>query len=240
MIEKIDLPEYGNYDAMLACKAWKAGLDSLNAHLVKVLSDAGQKTELNGNLFYAHLAQDFQTLDLLPRFDGKRRNLFSIARQASHMFEVGVNGGHSLYLALSANPSLRVTGVDICRQLAPSWGRVDIYVPAAFEWLSHAFPDRCRFIEGNSLLELPRYVIENPREKVDLLHLDGSKDTHLREFLAMRPVMPQGALLLQDDTNMGPVRQAMQQIVRLGFAKPADAATYGLLELPGHKILVVT
>lgn len=240
MIENLKLPTYESYDDMLACGAWTAGLDDLNTHLANTLSHWGQHVELNGNLFYAHRDPDYRHKGLLERFDGKRRNLFWLARQSAHLFEVGVNGGHSLYLALSANPTLRVTGVDICKQLSPTWARVDIYVPAAFAWLRHAFPGRCRFITGNSLVELPKYADENPSETIDLLHLDGSKDTHLREFLALKPLMPKGAFLLQDDTNMGPVRMSMRQILQLGLAERVDADHPSLLDLPGHKVLLVT
>ncbi len=239
-MDRLNLPTYESYDEMLACPAWIAGLDDLNAHLANTLSRWGQSAELNGNLFYAHRDPDFLNSGLLPRFDGKRRNLFWLARQSRHMFEVGVNGGHSLYLALSANPALRVTGVDICRQLTPTWARVDIYVPAAFAWLTQAFPGRCRFITGNSLVELPKYADENPTETIDLLHLDGSKDTHLREYLALKPLMPKGAFLLQDDTNMGPVRVAMRQILQLGLAQKVDVDHPDLQDLPSHKVLVVT
>lgn len=239
MTDPLRLPPYESYDEMLACEAWTAGLADLNAHLANTLAHWGQTAELNGNLFYGHRDPEFQNNGLLGRFDGKRRNLFWLAQHSTHMFEVGVNGGHSLYLALSANPTLRVTGVDICKQLTPTWARVDIYVPAAFSWLKQAFPGRCRFITGNSLVELPKYVDENPSETIDLLHLDGSKDTHLREFLAMRPLMPKGAFLLQDDTNMGPVRMAMRQILRLGFADRMDVDHPQLQDLPGHKVLAV-
>lgn len=239
MSDSLNLPEYETYDDLIACDAWQAGLQDLNAHLATSLTDAGQATELNGNLFYEHLDAEFRNRGLTPRFDGKRRNLFKLAKESEHMFEVGVNGGHSLYLALSANPELRVTGVDICKQVQPSWGRVDIYVPAAFEWLNNSFPGRCSFIAGNSLVELPRYVEEDPGETVDLLHLDGAKNTHLREFLAIRPLMSEGAVLLQDDTNTKPVRQSMRQILKLGFAKRADTDETDLLEIPGHKVLIV-
>lgn len=239
MIKNISLPRYDSYDDLLACEMWQKGLQSLNTHLAKSLEEADAPTELNGNLFYQHKDADFRLKELTSRFEGKRRNLFTLAKQCDHMFEVGVNGGHSLYLALSANPDLRVTGVDICKQVESSWARVDIYVPAAFEWLITAFPGRCEFITGNSLIELPRYADGHPDETVDLLHLDGAKDTHLREFLAMKPLMREGSFLLQDDTNTKPVRMSMRQIQKLGFAKKDDTKERGLEETPGHKLLIV-
>ncbi|MEL6573303.1 MAG: class I SAM-dependent methyltransferase [Pseudomonadota bacterium] len=235
----ISLPCDESYRALLSSEKWHENLKSLNAHLANALKEVGAPTELNGNLFYEHKDADFELNELTARFDAKRRNLFTLAKQCDHMFEVGVNGGHSLFLALSANPNLRVTGVDICKQVEPSWARVDVYVPAAFDWLSKAFPGRCEFITGNSLVELPRYTDEHPDEQVDLLHLDGAKDTHLREFLALKPLMREGSFLLQDDTNTKPVRLSMQQIQMLGLANKADTEQRGLAEIPGHKILIV-
>ena len=239
MVSKLKLPAYDDYDQMIADEAWQKGLKSLNAFLVKALKAEGAAPELNGNLFYAHKDPGFEGSGMVPQFDGKRRNLFKLAKDATHMFEVGVNGGHSLYLALSANPELRVTGVDICQTMADTWARVDIYVPKAFEWLEKSFPGRCTFITGNSLVELPRFVDENPDDKIDLLHLDGAKDTHLREFLAAYPNMPRGAKVIQDDTNTKPVRKSMRQILSLEMAKRVNMQKNELTIVPGHKILRV-
>ncbi|WP_217357060.1 class I SAM-dependent methyltransferase [Ruegeria arenilitoris] len=194
---------------------------------------------LNGNLFYKHKSVSFETDELFPPFEGKRRNLFALAQNSTHMFEVGVNGGHSLFLALSANPKLQVTGVDICRQIEPSWGRVDIYVPAAFDWLKAAFPGRTRFITGNSLIEIPRYVENNPDQRVDLLHLDGAKDTHLREFLAIRPCLEKSGKVVLDDTHTKPVRLGMRQIIRLGMARHIGDNNIGVQMVRQHRVLEV-
>lgn len=39
---------------------------------------------------------------------------------------------------------------------------------------------------------------------------------------------------------MGPVRMSMRQILQLGLAERVDADHPSLLDLPGHKVLLVT
>lgn len=237
--DPLDLPAYTSFEGMSDCPKWRAALASLNAHLAAALVAENAEVSLNGNLFYAHKDLEFQEKPLLEDYEGKRRNLFKLAQGSGKFLEVGVNGGHSLFLALSANPNLHCIGIDICAQVSPTWARVDIYVPAAFEWLAAAFPGRTAFITGNSLVELPRFVLDNPDEKIDLLHLDGAKDTHLREFLAAQPVLTRGAHVIVDDTNTRPVKQSMRQMLQLKLAQHADANVLGLETTFGHRILSV-
>ena len=70
-------------------------------------------------------------------------------------------------------------------------------------------------------------------------HLDGAKDTHLREFLAIRPLMSQGSILLQDDVNTKPVRLSMRQLLKLGYTKKVDLEEIELIRVPGHAVLRV-
>ena len=167
-------------------------------------------------------------------FDPKRRNFFELARRSSHLFEIGVNGGHSMLLALMANPALKCTGVDVCKQLRPRWARVDIYVPAAFAWLKYKFRDRVEFITGNSLVEAPAYQLAHPDAQIDFLHLDGSKNTHLRECLAVHPVLSPGAYVVHDDYNLRSVRMSDRQLRKIGMTGEIAYADHGLIECDTH------
>jgi hypothetical protein len=233
----IELPDYRSYDDMTACPAWRSALADLNEHLRKSLEDINVEPCLNGNLFYAHMDRDFCNSDLLPGFEEKRRNFFILAKSARRIMEVGVNGGHSLFLALCANKELSCVGIDVCKQLMPRWARVDIYVPAAFDWLRTAFPNRCHFIKGNSLVEIPKYVLDHPKDRFDLLHLDGAKDTHLREFLGARPVLSKNAAIILDDVNTQPVRESMRQMLALKLVRHTNRETDGTVIAPGHRVM---
>lgn len=230
---------YDTYDEMIADQRWRERLKSLNDSLYASMENIDEVPALNGNLFYAHNDPDFRTADLIDKFEVKRRNVFALAKQLSTFLEVGVNGGHSLFLALSANPKLKVVGIDVAKRLDPSWAPVDKYVPAAYKWLDIEFPGQCTFITGNSLVELPRYVLENPDVTVDAVHLDGAKDTHLRELLAVLPLMKPGGFAIFDDANTRPVRKSIEQIKALNIARPRKLEHLGLERTPGHRIFPI-
>jgi hypothetical protein len=116
-------PVYNTYDAMVSAPGWRRQLALLNNRLKDALIAAGAPVCLSGNLFYDNLQPRFWEAELLADCDAKRRRLFTLAQQATTYFEVGVNGGHSMFLALSANPALVGTGVDLCKRISPKWGR---------------------------------------------------------------------------------------------------------------------
>ena len=224
------------YDDLLASQDWNDKLSDLNESIADSLRREGASVMMNGNLFYRHKKRDFQDDAFVPDFEAKRRNLATLARRASRLFEIGVNGGHSLLLALMANPALQVIGVDVCAQLDPRWARVDIYVPAAFRWLEATFPDRVRLIAGNSLVVAPEFSLAHPDAGIDVLHLDGAKDTHLREVLALRDAMKSGAFVVHDDVNARPVRLSDRQLRRIGITREIDYAATGLMETRWHVV----
>ena len=63
---------------------------------------------------------------------------------------------------LSANPEIHITCVDICEHR---------YTIPCYEWISRKFPNRIRFIKGNSEEVLPELVKENAT--YDMIHIDG-------------------------------------------------------------------
>lgn len=231
------MARFRDYEDMVGSKAWASKLTSLNTHLHESLAAQGCEPALMGNLFYRHNDPGFVTAELDPTFEGKRRNFFALAQQSTRLLEVGVNGGHSLFLALMANPELTVVGIDIAQRLTASMSRVDIYVPAAFAWLEGNFPGRVEMITGNSLLELPRLALERPDDRFDWLHLDGAKDTHLREFLAIRPLLAPHAKIMLDDTNRRPVRISMRQILGLKMAQHVNYGEGPIRRVQGHRVL---
>lgn len=208
-----------DYDALVSSRQWRARLASLNEALTDALDEYFAPRLLNGNLFYDHLQPDFHNAPLLPECEQKRRRLFEAAQRAKTMLEIGVNGGHSLFLALSANPALRCVGIDLARQAQPGWGRVDVYVPAAIEWLQREFPRRVRYFEGDSRIVAPTYVLRDGAEKIDLLHLDGDKKTYMADYFNLRPLLRKGALVVIDDTNMKMCRKIALDLEIIGELK---------------------
>lgn len=230
---------FGSYEEMISDPLWQERLSSLNAALVNSMEDLGSKPVLNGNIFYDHKDPDFRDNGLVARFEAKRKNIFNLSRRLTSFLEVGVNGGHSLFLALSANPDIKVIGIDVAERLDPDWAPVERYVPAAFDWLHREFPGRCVFIKGNSLVELPRFVLDHPSMVIDAVHLDGAKNTHLRELLAVLPLMRKGGYAIFDDANTAPVRKGIDQVKALNIARPRDLTHLGLERTPGHRVFPI-
>ena len=105
-----------------------------------------------------------------------------------------MNGGHSAYAALTANPELTYFGVDICAHS---------YVRPAIEWLQAEFPDRVSFESGNSLKILPS--LRRQGFLYDSFHVDGAKSNYLVDILHCRQMMTGTvAIVIIDDTN-GPL-----------------------------------
>ena len=121
-------------------ESWLDGLFRLNQVI------AGTGVPLEGNLFYEHRDSSFVDRPPDPRLRPKRDRFRSVAMSHSRLLEIGVNGGHSAYAALTANPELTYFGVDICDHA---------YVRPAIRWLQAEFPDRVSFESGNSLKTLP-------------------------------------------------------------------------------------
>ena len=225
-----------SYDDLMSSQDWRDKLADLNETIADSLRREGAPVMMNGNLFYRHKKRDFQHEAFVPAFEVKRRNFFELAWRSHRLFEIGVNGGHSLLLALMANPELNCIGVDVCAQLDPSWARVDIYVPAAFRWLETTFPGRVQTITGNSLVVAPQFTLSNPDAGIDFLHLDGAKDTHLREVLALREAMRSGAFVVHDDVNARPVRLSDRQLRRIRITQEIDYETCELIDNKWHVV----
>lgn len=239
--EKMDgILESDAFDDVMHSQAWREKLLDLNATIADCLRRNDEPVRMNGNLFYRHKQRDFYDQPWIPDFDAKRRNFFTLARRSEKLFEIGVNGGHSMLLALMANPDLKCVGIDVCAQLDPSWARVDIYVPAAFRWLETNFPGRVELLTGNSLVVAPHYALDHSGAGIDFLHLDGAKDTHLREVLALRDVMKNGAYIVHDDFNARPVRLSDRQLRRIKITQEIDFEEAGLIENRWHTVRRLT
>jgi hypothetical protein len=124
--------------------------------------DSGERIE--GGIFYWDGDAAYQdkppAADLAPA----RRNLWRATRFKNSMLEVGVNAGHSALLALSGNPRLKYTGVDI---------GVHEYTERCIRYLANEFPDRVRYLQGDSRDVLPELAANHAEWDFDIYHVDG-------------------------------------------------------------------
>lgn len=172
---------------------WRERLRSLNTVI------ASTREPLLGNLFYDDAQDEF--VDSLPidRYRFKRDRFRAALRKRRRLLEVGVNGGHSAYLALTENKELEYHGVDICE---------NAYVEQAVAWLKNEFPGRVFFYKGDSRRILPGLASEGLT--FDVFHIDGAKYVYYVDIVnSSRMVSPSGALVVVDDAEQLGVRIAL-------------------------------
>ena len=185
-------------------ESWLDGVFRLN----RVIAQSG--VPLEGNIFYDHRDPSFVDRPPDPRLRPKRDRFRSVAVSHTRLFEIGVNGGHSAYAALTANPELTYFGVDICAHS---------YVRPAIEWLQAEFPNRVSFESGNSLKTLP--ALRRQGHLYDAFHIDGAKSNYLADILHCRQMMTgTGAVVIVDDTNGPLVAATWRRCLRWGIVGP--------------------
>lgn len=183
---------------------WLQGLWRLNA----VIAATGQP--LYGNLCYDDLQDDYLTRPPNPATRPKRDRLRTAIAGRTRLLEVGVNGGHSAYVALSANPNLSYYGVDICEHP---------YVRPAIELLKEQFPGRVSFSAGNSLRILP--YLAKSGETFDAFHIDGAKHLYFKDILNCALLIDGdfGSLIV-DDTQLRSIAWVWRTSIRYGLIRP--------------------
>lgn len=183
---------------------WLQGLWSLN----EAVASTGEP--LHGNLCYHHFQEDYLNTPPNPAMRPKRDRFRAVVAGRTRLLEVGVNGGHSAYVALSANPNLSFYGVDLCE-----YG----YVQPAIEILKKLFPDRVTLLAGNSLEALPELAKSN--EVFDAFHIDGAKHIYFKDILnCARLIDGYSGSVIMDDTDLRSVAWVWGTCVRYGLIRP--------------------
>ena len=152
--------------------------------LEKAVTDSGEAPE--GNLFFYNKSTTFS------ESPNRRCNLIRLARESTHMLEIGFNAGHSSALALLANPSLRVTAVDICTHK---------YVEPCAKILRTRFGSRFTLRKGDSRRVLSS--LPTPHG-FDLLHIDGCHRpvvANLDMYHSLRYSKGPGTIVILDDVQ---------------------------------------
>jgi hypothetical protein len=124
--------------------------------------DSGERLE--GGIFYWDGDSAYHDRPPAPDLAPARRNLWRATRFKTSLLEIGVNAGHSALLALSANPHLTYTGVDI---------GVHKYTDDCVRYLSKEFPGRVRYLQGDSRDVLPELAANRAEWNFDIYHVDG-------------------------------------------------------------------
>jgi hypothetical protein len=175
---------------------WRERLRSLNSVI------AGSSEPLTGNLFYDDAQAHFVDSPPIERYRIKRERFRAALQGRRRLLEVGVNGCHSAFLALTDNPELEFHGVDICEHS---------YVERAVNWLKDEFPGRVFFYSGDSRSVLPKLASRGLT--FDVFHVDGAKHIYYRDIInSSRMISPSGALVVVDDAEQLGVRVALSSL----------------------------
>mgnify|MGYP000382925971 FL=1 len=194
-------------------------LKILNLKLKESLEERGYEPVLMGNLFYKHAQRvpPFYDSELSDEASLKRERITNATQGLETLFEVGLNGGHSALLMLSNNDKIKIISNDIAKHYPPCPDlHPEVYVEAAAEALTEMFPDRFTFLKGDCLKVVPEFVNNNKHLLLDAAHIDGEKSTYARDFLNLKPLLKDGAIIIFDDSQMPTVRQQINHLLKLG------------------------
>lgn len=105
---------------------------------------------------YLFDGQKYEYCDLMYL---KQELLFQKIKNATNVLEIGTYMGHSLLIMLLANPSVKITCIDIS----------DKFTGPAVQILNKYFDNAIKFIHGDSLTVLPKL-----NKEFDFFHIDGN------------------------------------------------------------------
>jgi predicted O-methyltransferase YrrM len=129
-------------------------------NILKIINECGEHAE--GNLMTLYnpgvIHDDYKE---------KRYNIFSLARKAIHIMEIGFNAGHSTLIYLMANDTSKIQLFDLGDHR---------YSKLCYEYLNREFPNRLSIVWGDSMETIPRF---NTTVKYDLIHIDGGHLEHI-------------------------------------------------------------
>jgi len=183
--------------------------------LNKIVRSTGEPLE--GNLCYDHLEEKL-TAQLSTQYLPKRRTLALMSLMFGNVMEIGFNAGHSALLMLTANPSLRLTCVDVCEHK---------YTVPCYDYLKAIFGDRINLIRSNSLIAFP--LLARQQKDFDLYIIDGGHGVHVAEGDLFNVIQfgKRGSVICFDDSDFPPLRVMLNMYLITGKLIPlVDQAGY--------------
>lgn len=152
--------------------------------LLEITNSTGEVLE--GNIISCGDANNVNML-----LSEKRYNLFSIARKAKYIMEIGFNAGHSALIYLLANNSSKIQFFDI------GYHR---YSKLCYDFLDREFPGRLSIMWGDSLVTVP---IFHTYIKYDLIHIDGGHSTEIAygDIMNCKRFTHPDSIIIFDDTE---------------------------------------
>lgn len=209
------------YNTLVESTNFVDKLNILNNNLKIVLENNKYIPTLIGNLFYDHEQMNPPFYNSPPikkwGYEEKRIRFSKATKMGTTMFEIGLNGGHSSFLAMTSNENLTVYSNDIAEFYPPCPNiHPEIYVPEAAKTLKTFFNNRFNFIKGSCIIEVPIFVKNNPEMVFDIIHIDGAKETYKQDFLNIRPLLKDNSVIIFDDSQNPAVQKIVDDFIRQG------------------------
>jgi SAM-dependent methyltransferase len=207
-----------NLNNIINSTEFTSKLKILNNNLKDQLEKNNFLPILIGNLFYDHAQPNFYNSPLLDDCHEKRIRFSKACSMRNTMFEIGLNGGHSAFLALMSNKNLKIYSNDIS-QFYPPFPKIhpEIYVQIAADTLKTFFDNRFTFIKGDCLTEIPKFIKNNPSIKFDIIHIDGEKSTYKQDFLNLIPSLNENAIVIFDHSQQVNVQKVIDELINCNY-----------------------
>jgi len=164
---------------------------------------------IEGNCLYQHKS-NFIGFEEGLRYDNKlilRTNFYNIVKGAKNIFEIGLNGGHSMAIFLLSNPNLKVLSFDICQHK---------YVEDVSNYYKNKYD--FKFIKGNSLVTVKEY---DNTIKYDIIHIDGGHSVECVEndLINCKKFSHKNTLMIFDDSNAPHIGHILNKYCKKEFIK---------------------
>jgi predicted O-methyltransferase YrrM len=173
-----------------------------------IVQSTGEHFE--GNCFYKH-----DSFTLLPELVNKQRNIYTVAKTASQILEIGFNAGHSCLLMLLANDDSKITVIDNGRHR---------YTLKCYDYLIKLFPGRIEFLIGDSIEICSELKYKKPRF-FDMVHVDGCHDYRYAnlDFFQTKDMTTIGGFIIFDDTQIPHIQDLWNGYVKDGMVQNVDS-----------------
>ena len=135
--------------------------------------------------FEGYSAQVEQQVELLKKL--------SSSSNVKNILEIGFNAGHSAEIFLTSNKNATVTSFDVDRHEYTLLGK---------EFIDQKYPGRHTLITGNSVIEVPKFIIANPGVVFDLIFIDGGHQYNVAksDLENCRELAHADTIVIMDDT----------------------------------------
>ena len=161
-------------------------------NLDRIIVRHGEMPE--GSCMHVH-----RTFTRRDEFHNKQKNLFTVAKGAEKICEIGFNAGHSALLLLSgASTTIKAfVSFDIMEH---------DYGKECYEYVKGKYPGvSFEMVEGDSRFRISDWIVKNQNqiETFDVVHVDGGHNDScfFTDFAMASLLCKRGGKIIIDDTN---------------------------------------